>query len=56
MGFVISHIWVLIGCAAFVAVAAVGWWYLMDLNARLKRQRAEARRQEMLERQKSGDS
>lgn len=51
MDFIISHFGVLIGCALFVAAAAVGWWYLMDLNARLKRQRAEVRRKEFLERQ-----
>ena len=30
--------------AAFVAVCAVGWWYLTEKNAELIRQRAEARR------------
>ncbi|MBR2390077.1 MAG: hypothetical protein IKA94_04700 [Mogibacterium sp.] len=30
--------------AAFVAVCAVGWWYLTERNAALIRQRAEARR------------
>ena len=30
--------------AAFVAVCAVGWWYLTERNATLIRQRAEARR------------
>ena len=30
--------------AAFVAVCAVGWWYLTERNAMLIRQRAEARR------------
>ncbi len=30
--------------AAFVAVCAVGWWFLTERNALLIRQRAEARR------------
>ncbi len=30
--------------AAFVAVCAVGWWFLTERNAMLIRQRAEARR------------
>ena len=30
--------------AVFVAVCAVGWWYLTEKNAELIRKRAEARR------------
>ena len=30
--------------AAFVALCAVGWWFLTERNAMLIRQRAEARR------------
>ena len=45
MEYFVSHIGVVFAAACFVALAAVAWWYLMDKNARLKRQRAEARRQ-----------
>lgn len=44
MGYFLSHIGVIFGAACFVAFAAVAWWYLMETNARLRRQRAEARR------------
>ena len=44
MEYFISHIGVLFIAAAFVAVCAVAWWYLTDKNARLIRQRAEARK------------
>ncbi len=44
MEYFISHIGVIFIAACFVAVCAVAWWYLTDKNARLKRQRAEARR------------
>ena len=44
MDYFISHIPVIFGGACLVALAAVAWWYLTDKNARLKRQRAEARR------------
>lgn len=44
MEYFISHLGVIFGAACFVAVAAVAWWYLTDRNARLKRQRAEARK------------
>ena len=44
MEYFISHIGVIFIAAFFVAVCAVGWWYLTDKNARLKRQRAEARK------------
>ncbi len=44
MEYFISHLPVIFIAACFVAVCAVGWWYLTDKNARLKRQRAEARK------------
>ena len=44
MDYFISHLGVIFIAACFVAVCAVGWWYLTDKNARLKRQRAEARK------------
>lgn len=44
MEYFISHIGVIFIAAAFVAVCAVAWWYLTDKNARLIRQRAEARK------------
>ena len=44
MDYFISHIGVIFLAACFVAVCAVAWWYLTDKNARLKRQRAEARK------------
>ena len=44
MEYFVSHLGVIFGAACFVALAAVAWWYLTDKNARLKRQRAEARR------------
>ena len=44
MDYFISHIGVIFLAACFVAVCAVAWWYLTDKNARLTRQRAEARK------------
>jgi hypothetical protein len=44
MDYFISHIGVIFIAAVFVAVCAVAWWYLTDKNARLIRQRAEARK------------
>ena len=44
MEYFISHIGVIFIAALFVAVCAVAWWYLTDKNARLIRQRAEARK------------
>ncbi len=44
MEYFISHIGVIFIAAVFVAVCAVAWWYLTDKNARLIRQRAEARK------------
>jgi len=46
MDYFLSHIGVIFAAAVFVALCAVGWWYLTDKNARLKRERAEARRRE----------
>ena len=45
MEYFMSHILTIFLAGCFVAVCAVLWWYLTDKNARLKRQRAEARRQ-----------
>ena len=44
MDYFISHIGVIFFAACFVAACAVAWWYLTDKNARLIRQRAEARK------------
>lgn len=44
MDYFLSHIGIIFIAACFIAVCAVAWWYLTDKNARLKRQRAEARR------------
>ena len=44
MDYFLSHIGVIFIAACFVAICAVLWWYLTDKNARLKRQRAEARK------------
>lgn len=44
MDYFISHLGIIIIAAAFVALCAVGWWYLTERNAMLIRQRAEARR------------
>ena len=44
MDYFVSHIGIIFIAACFVAVCAVAWWYLTDKNARLKRQRAEARK------------
>ena len=44
MGYFVSHLGIIFIAAAFVAVCAVGWWYLTERNAVLIRQRAEARR------------
>ena len=45
MEYFISHIGIIFIAACFVAICAVAWWYLTDKNARLKRQRAEARKE-----------
>ena len=44
MGYFVSHLGIIFIAAAFVAVCAVGWWYLTERNAMLIRHRAEARR------------
>lgn len=44
MSYFVSHLGIIFIAAAFVALCAVGWWYLTERNARLIRQRAEARR------------
>ena len=44
MEYFVSHLGIIFIAAAFVALCAVGWWYLTERNARLIRQRAEARR------------
>ena len=46
MEYFVSHIGIIFLAACFVALCAVGWWYLTERNAYLKRQRAEARRRE----------
>ncbi len=43
MDYVISHFWTIVIGSLIVAFSAVLWWYLMDKNARLKRERAQAR-------------
>jgi heme/copper-type cytochrome/quinol oxidase subunit 1 len=43
MDYVISHFWTIIIGTFIVAFFAVLWWYLMDKNARLKRERAQAK-------------
>ncbi len=44
MSYFVSHLGIIFMAAAFVAVCAVGWWFLTERNALLIRQRAEARR------------
>ena len=44
MSYFVSHLGIIFLAAAFVAVCAVGWWFLTERNAMLIRQRAEARR------------
>jgi hypothetical protein len=44
MEYFVSHLGIIFGASCFIAAAAVVWWYLTDKNARLKRQRAEARK------------
>ena len=44
MDYFVSHLGIIIIAAAFVALCAVVWWYLTERNAKLIRQRAEARR------------
>ncbi|MBR4431030.1 MAG: hypothetical protein IKS75_07010 [Clostridiales bacterium] len=49
MEYFISHIGIIFIAGAFVAACAVGWWYLTERNARLIRERAEARRKAQAE-------
>ena len=44
MEYFVSHLGIIFIAGAFVAACAVAWWYLTERNARLIRQRAEARR------------
>jgi membrane-associated phospholipid phosphatase len=44
MEYFVSHIGVIFAGACLVALAAVAWWLLTERNAKLIRQRAEARR------------
>ena len=44
MDYFFSHIGIIFFASIFVAAAAVAWWYLTETNAKLIRQRAEARR------------
>ena len=44
MNYFVSHLGIIFLAAAFVAICAVGWWYLTERNAMLIRQRAETRR------------
>lgn len=43
MEYFVSHFGILVGASLFVAFCAFLWWFLMDTNARLKRERAQAR-------------
>jgi hypothetical protein len=44
MEYFVSHIGIIFIAALFVAAAAVVWWLLTERNAKLIRQRAEAKR------------
>lgn len=48
MDYFLDHIGVIFGASLAVAGVAVGWWYLLEKNAELKRQRAEARKKEAI--------
>lgn len=48
MEYFVSHLGIIIIAAAFVALCAVLWWYLTERNARLIRQRAEARKKALI--------
>ena len=43
MEYFVSHFGILVGASLFVAFCAFLWWFLMDTNARVKRERAQAR-------------
>ena len=55
MDYFFSHVGFIFIAACFVAVCAVLWWYLTDRNARLIRQRAEARKAAAIAERKSGN-
>ena len=55
MDYFFSHVGIIFIAACFVAVCAVLWWYLTDRNARLIRQRAEARKAAAIAERKSGN-
>ncbi|MBQ0004486.1 MAG: hypothetical protein KBS68_01325 [Clostridiales bacterium] len=46
MEYFVSHIGILFVAACVVAGIAVSWQYLLETNARLKRERAAARKRE----------
>lgn len=48
MEYFVSHLPAIFGAAFVVAGAAVLYWYSLEKSARLKRQRAEARKQAAL--------
>ena len=54
MEYFISHIGIIFIAGAFVAACAVTWWFLTERNARLIRQRAEARRKAAEEKNTDG--
>ncbi|MDO4382897.1 MAG: hypothetical protein Q4C18_00225 [Eubacteriales bacterium] len=53
MDYFVSHFGILIGASLFVAFCAFLWWFLMDTNARLKRERAQARMEEAKKRKEA---
>ncbi len=56
MDYVISHFWTIVIGSLIVAFSAVLWWYLMDKNARLKRERAQARIEEAKRRKENREA
>ena len=48
MEYFVSHLPAIFGAGAVVAICAVLYWYSLEKSARLKRQRAEARKQAAL--------
>jgi len=44
MEYFVSHLGIIFIAGIFVAACATAWWFLTERNARLIRQRAEARR------------
>ncbi|HHW95164.1 MAG TPA: hypothetical protein GX736_04475 [Mogibacterium sp.] len=45
MEYFISHLGKTTIAAIVIAVIALIWWYLLEINARLKRQRAQVRKE-----------